>query len=302
MKKLSTKFIILSALLFFNSCKEQKAEQQNATPKIKVKITKITKGHLPDYLEFSGKTTYLNKSSLIAPISGYVTSVNVKQGDVVAKGKLIFEMQTPEAYVMQQNDNTQNNYGKVKVFAPANGRIVNLNIVDNGVFSDKGAVMCNILASNDLKVQANVPFEYKEFAKIGNKCTIILPDDTKLPGVFSKILPQVDEASQTIKVLTSVSTQQFLPENMITKILVDKSSEQQVQLLLKSCLQTDALMTKYWVMKLINDSTAAQTFVSIGNQNHDKVEILSPVFNADDLFVSEGAYGLSDTVLVEIIH
>ena len=55
-------------------------------------------------------------------------------------------------------------------------------------------------------------------------------------------------------------------------------------------------------MKLINDSIAAQTFVTIGNQNHDKVEILSPVFNADDLFVSEGAYGLSDTALVEIIH
>jgi len=302
MKKLSTIFIILFAFLFFNSCTEQKAEQQNATPKIKVKVAKITKGHLPDYIEFSGKTVYLNKSNLIAPISGYVTSVNAEQGDVVTKGKLLFEMQTSEAFVMQQNDSTKNNYGKIKVFAPASGRIVNLNIVDKGVFSDKGAVMCNILASNDLKVQVNVPFEYKAFSKIGNKCKIILPDNTEIQGVFSMILPQVDEVSQTIKMMANIRSQNFLPENMILKVLVDKSQVHQVQILPKKCLQTDALMTRFWVMKLINDSIAAQTFVTIGNQNHDKVEILSPVLNADDLFVSEGAYGLSDTALVEIIH
>ena len=289
-------------MLFLNSCKEQTTEQKDATPKIKVKLSKITKGHLPDYIEFSGKTVYLNKSNLKSPISGYVTNVNVKQGDVVTKGKLLFEMQTSEAFVMQQNDNTQNNYGKIKVFAPTSGRIVNLNIVDKGVYSDKGVVLCNILSSNDLKVQANIPFEYKGFTKIGNQCKIILPDNTEISAYFSKILPQVDETSQTIKVLTSISKKEFLPENLILKIRVDKSKAQTLQLLPKNCLQTDALMTKYWVMKLINDSTAAQTFVSIGNQNHEKTEILSPEFKADDLFISEGAYGLSDTVLIDIIH
>ena len=302
MKKLTTIFFILFAILSLNSCKEQTTEQKDATLKIKVKIVKITKGHLPDYIEFSGKTVYLNKSNLIAPISGYITSVNVKQGDVVTKGELLFEMQTSEAFVMQQKDSTLNNYGKIKVYAPVSGRIVNLNIVDKDVFSDKGAVMCNILASNDLKVQVDVPFEYREFSNMGDKCKIVLPDNAEITGYFSKSLPQVDEVSQTVKVLANISTQQFLPENMILKILVDKSSEQQAQLLPKSCLQTDALMTKYWVMKLINDSTAAQTFVNIGNQNHDKVEILSPIFKPDDLFVSEGAYGLSDTVLIEINH
>jgi len=299
MKKLSIIFFILFAFLFFNSCKEQTTEQKDATPKVKVKLSKITKGHLPDYIEFSGKTVYLNKSNLMAPISGYVTSVHIKQGDVVTKGQLLFEMQTSEAFVMQHKDSLSNNYGTIKVYSPANGRIVSLNIVSKGVFTDKGGVMCNILATNDLKIQVNVPFEYKEFAKIGDKCTIILPDSTKIRGVFSKILPQVDEASQTVKVMAHIKSQQFLPENMILNIFVDKNKEQQAQLLTKDCLQTNALMTKYWVMKLINDSTAAQTFVKIGIQNHDKVEIISPIFKANDLFISEGAYGLSDTVLIE---
>ena len=287
---------------FLSSCQEQTTEQKEATPKVKVKLSKITMGHLPDYIAFSGKTVYLNKSNLIAPISGYITKVNIKQGDVVTKGQLLFEMQTSEAFVMQHKDSLLHNYGTVKIYAPVSGHIVNLNIVNKDVFTDKGSLMCNILATNDLKIQVDVPFEYKEFAKIGDKCTIILPDSTKIRGIFSKILPQVDEASQTIKVMANINNRQFLPENMKLNILVDKSKEKQAQLLPKNCLQTNALMTKYWVMKLINDSTAAQTFVSIGTQNHDKVEILSPLFNPDDLFISEGAYGLSDTVLIDVIH
>ena len=302
MNKLSTLIISICALLIFNSCNEQTTEQKDATLKVKVKLSKITKGHLPDYIAFSGKTVYLNKSNLMSPISGYVTRVNVKQGDVVSKGKLLFEMQTSEAFVMQHKDSLLNNYGTVKVYAPVSGRIVSLNIVNKDVFTDKGSVLCNILGTSDLKIQVNVPFEYKEFAKIGDKCTIILPDNTKIKGVFSKILPQVDEASQTVKVMANIKTQQFLPENMKLNIFFDKSKKQQAQLLPKNCLQTNSLMTKYWVMKLINDSTAVQTFVSIGTQNHDKVEIVSPVFKPDDLFISEGAYGLSDTVLIDVFH
>ena len=289
-------------MLFLNSCTEQTIEQKDVTTKIKVKLSKITKGHLPNNIEFSGKTVYLNKSNLMTPISGYITRVNIKQGDAVTKGQLLFEMQTSEAFVMQHKDSLLHNYGTVKVYSPANGRIVSLNIVSKDVFTDKGSIMCNILATNDLKIQVDVPFEYKDFAKNGAKCQIILPDNTKIPGIFSKLLPQVDEASQTVKVMANIKTRHFLPENMKLTIFVDKNKEQQAQLLPKNCLQTDALMTKYWVMKRINDSTAAQTFVKIGTQNHDKVEILSPVFKPDDLFISEGAYGLSDTVLIDVVH
>jgi stress-induced morphogen len=87
---------------------------------------------------------------------------------------------------------------------------------------------------------------------------------------------------------------------MIVKVLINKSNEHKTQILPKACLQTDALMRNFWVMKMINDSTAVQTNVKVGNQTHNKVEILSPQFNKNDLFISEGAYGLSDTVLVKI--
>ncbi len=293
--------IILSALLILLSCNnEQTSDLQDSRLKIKVKLTEIEHSYIPDYLELTGKTIYLNKSNLIAPISGYITKVNARQGDIVKKGQILFEMKTSEAYLMQNADSLpKTNYGSVKIRATVSGRIMNISVMNKNVFVDKGSVMCILMSSNGLKLQVNIPFEYNKWAKIGNNCKIILPDNTEITGRFSKYLPQINESSQTLKILANIKTDKFLPENMIVKVLLDKGAKQEMQILPKSCLQTDALMTKFWVMKLINDSTAVQTFVETGNQNHDKFEILSPKFSPDDKFISEGAYGLEDTVLIE---
>jgi len=297
MNKLNLLLILLLAL---GSCNEQIPEQQASALKVKVKITKIKMAYFPDYIELTGKTIYLNKSNLIAPISGYVTKVNAQEGDIVKKGQILFEIKTTEAYLMQNADSlTKANYGNIKVYAAVSGRIMNMSVMNKDVFVDKGSILCILMSSNDLKLQVNIPFEYNKWAKIGNKCKIILPDNTEIYGQFSKYLPQINKASQTIKILATINTKQFLPEYMIVKVLLDKSKKQETQTLPKTCLQTNVLMTKFWVMKLINDSTAVQTKVQVGNQNHEQFEILSPEFQLTDRFISEGAYGLQDTVFIE---
>ena len=300
MNKLTLLTIVTLSLILF-SCVEEKKERAQSKPKVQVKTAGISIGYLPDNIELTGKTIYLNKSSLVAPIGGYITKVNVKQGDQVSEGDLLFEIQTPESFVMQKKENPANNYGLINIYAPVSGRVVSLNIVNTGVFTDKGSEMCLLLSSDDLKLQVSVPFEYNKLAKTGNNCTVNFPDNSSIAATFTNILPQIDETSQTVKVLASLNTSKFIPENMIVQVLIDKSKKHEAQILPKHCLQTDALMSKFWVMKLINDSTAVQTAVEIGNQTHDQVEIISPQFNASDLFISEGAYGLSGTVLVETI-
>ncbi len=299
MHKISNVLLLIFTLSILNSCKEEVKEQTQLTTKAQVSLTKISQGYIPDYIQLSGKTIYLNKNTIIAPISGYIANVNIKQGDKVSKGDLLFKIQTAEAFAIQQKDKSINNFGSVSIYAPVSGRIVSLNVVSENMFTDKGSELSVLLASNDLKLQVNVPYEYNSFCKTGSKCKVILPDNSELLGTFSKILPQVDESSQTIKVLASLNSSIFIPENMIVNVLIDKSKEHQVQILPKQCLQSDALMKEYWIMKLINDSTAVQLPVKIGNQNHNQVEILSPHFNSNDLFIRQGAYGLSDTVLIE---
>ncbi len=294
-------YLQLIIIVIFSACTKNSKKKYNIKPVAKVKVTHFRTGYLHDYIELSGKTVYLNKSNLVAPINGYLTKVNIKQGDIVSKGELIFEMQTPEAFLMHKSDSSAVNYGIIKVYAPVNGRVVNLNVVNKNIFVDKGSVMCILLAYNDIKIQANIPFEYNKWAKLGDKCKIILPDNTEIQGQFSKTLPQINETSQTTKVLANITTNKFLPENMIVKVLINKSKKHKTQILPKSCLQTDALISKFWIMKLINDTIAIKIPVKIGIQNHDSVEIITPEFSANDLFISEGAYGLNDTSLIKII-
>jgi multidrug efflux pump subunit AcrA (membrane-fusion protein) len=286
-------------LLIFISCTQKQTGQNNYVAKVRVKLTKIEKGALPDYIEMTGKIVYLNKTNLVAPISGYITRVKVKVGDIVKKGELLFEIQSPEAYAIKKD--TAFNYGTVKIFANANGRISNLNVVGTDVYIQRANLLASLIASNDSKIQADVPFEYMKWIKIGNSCKIILPDKTELNGKFYKILPQANEQEQTVKILVNIHTARFLPENLFVRVLVDKGSRHQVQILPQSCLQTNALMTKFWVMKLINDSTAVRIPVTVGNQTHKKVEILSPVFQDTDLIISQGAYGLNDTAFIKVI-
>ncbi len=291
---------LITALIFLDSCINQQPARPTTAPKTQVTVTKLTRGYLPDYIQMTGKTIYLNKTGITSPINGYVTKVNIRQGDKVKKGDLLYEIQTPEAYIMDNNSGSANHYGIIKIYAPVNGRVINLNSVNRGLFVNKGDVLCKLLASNDLMLQVNVPVEYVNFTGAGKKCKVILPDDKVIEGLFTKELAQMDEKSQTIKVLAQLNTTGFFPENMITKVLVDRSVKHMAQIAPKTCLQTNALMTRFWIMKLINDTTAIQVFVKIGNQTHRQVEILSPLFKPGDLFINQGAYGLSDTVLINV--
>lgn len=288
-------------LLLLCACKNNSDSSLQQIPKVQVKIAGISKDCLPDFIELSGKTIFLNKNNIVAPVSGYVTSVDIKQGDYVSKGEILFKIQTPEAYLLQKSGNSKKTLGTAEVRAPASGTVTGLTVMQKGVFTDRGSVLCLLTASGNLKVSVDVPFEYSDYTKIGKTCTVLLPDSTIIPAKFSKILPRMNEQNQTEKVLANIKSKKFIPENMIVKVLIEKGTKEKSQILPKNCVMTDALMKKFWVMKLINDSTAVQIPVIQGKQNHTSVEIISPEFNTDDRFISEGAYGLSDTVFIEVI-
>ena len=296
-----TKLIFLILLLVFSasSCKRKTTAKEDLQPKVLVKTTTISKGNLPDYLEFSGNTIYINKNTIISPISGYITKVNINPGDAVKKNQILFKIQSEESYALKNTGLSSSKYGSVNISAPVSGKVSQQNIFKNSVFVDKGTPLCDIVPSNGLFVKADVPFEYTSFAGIGKSCSVLLPNGTRLDAIFSKILPHMDKQSQTIKVLAKLKYDTFIPENMIVKILIDKSKKDPVQILPKSCVLTDALMTNFWVMKLSDKNTTIKVPVKTGNQTHTRVEILSPQFSANDRIISEGAYGLEEGVIVK---
>jgi hypothetical protein len=92
-----------------------------------------------------------------------------------------------------------------------------------------------------------------------------------------------------------------LPENLIARIRIPRNTIAKATILPKTCILSDELMHDFWVMKLINDSTAVKVVVKPGLSAGDSVQIIEPHFSEHDLFLSSGNYGVGDTVLVSII-
>ena len=212
----------------------------------------------------------------------------------------MFEIQTKENKALENSGS--GNIGLIKVFAPSHGVISTLSVTENGAYMVEGAPLCTVAESNEVLVQLNLPFEYNSLVKTGTKCTLVLGEDTKFDGTVYQILPTVDEANQTQQILIKPHTNKKLPENLNLAVEILKSRHNQTCLVPRDAVMTNETQTEFWVMKLINPTTAVKIPVKEGIQAGDRVEILSPSFTKDDKIVVTGNYGLPDTAKVKIIQ
>jgi biotin carboxyl carrier protein len=306
MKQFNIHHFSLAVALLLASCGGKTATQteQTETPKTPVEVVTVSTGSVDDELILFGTTVYLKRNIVTASIPAFIKEVNINLGDKVTKGDLLFVLQSKESRALNNNveniDSIIENMGVIKIIAPATGIITTLDKQMPGDYILEGTQLCTLSESKDLVFQVNVPYEYTVYTKTGNKCTIILPDNTRHSATFLKTLATMNMAAQTQTILAKSDENLFLPENMVVKVSVSKGKQASKQVLPKSCVLSDEMMTEFWVMKLINDSTAVKVPVTIGNKNPELIEILSPQFSMTDRIISKGNYGLGDTALVNI--
>ncbi len=85
---------------------------------------------------------------------------------------------------------------------------------------------------------------------------------------------------------------------MVAKVKIIKIAKSAGAILDKKAVLSDETLNTFWVMKLINDSTAVKVPIQKGIETNDNVEILSPKFSVQDKILLSGNYGLPDTALV----
>lgn len=293
-------------VMIISACgkKSDTTEETTVPPKTPVEVVSIGTGSINDELILFGTTFYLKRNLVTAPIPAFITEVNVKLGDKINKGEILYILQSKESRALGKDvpkiDSTLKNFGIIKVTAPATGIISTLDKQQPGDYVLEGTQLCTIAESNDLVFQVNVPYEFTAYAKPGNNCTIQLPDNTQHSATFTKSLTVMNVMAQTQTILAKCNENLFLPENMMVKVSIAKGIQTKKQLLPKSCVLSDEMMKEFWVMKLINDSSAVKIAVTVGNKNADQIEILSPVFESTDKIISKGNYGLADTARVVI--
>jgi hypothetical protein len=111
----------------------------------------------------------------------------------------------------------------------------------------------------------------------------------------------MDMQSQTIRYVVKPQSIDQLPGNLIASITLVKSANEKAMVLPKQAVLGDETQTTFWVMKLLNDSTAIKIIVNKGSENNEEVEITHPEFLPSDRFVRTGNYGLPDTARISII-
>lgn len=302
MIKLIYIFLVSTVLV---ACSTKPVEEEVfVIPKSPVQISSIRIGAIDDNLILSATTIYLKRNVITAEIPAFITKVNIHLGDKVTKGQVLYELQTKESKALGKQminaDTALINFGNIKIYAPASGIISTFDKQQTGDYVLEGTQLCTIAESNDLAFQINVPYEFSQFTKSGSQCVITLPDNSTHSASITTALTTMNSLAQTQTILAKCNDQLFLPENLIVKIQVSKNVKGEKQLLEKPCVLSDEMMQEFWVMKLINDSTAVKVPVIIGNKNEKEIEITSPVFDANDRIIINGNYGLADTAFVKI--
>jgi len=305
-KSITNLLLIALFLSMISSCKSKKTENElhRVETKVSVKITKIVIGSLDDVISLNGKTVFLKKNTIISSISGYVKKIHVQYGDVIQKNNLLFEIQSKENKSLENSGLDQEltfiDSGVIKVLAPSDGIISEMNVNAPGMFVAEGSQLCTFIENKDLKVLVNVPYQYNPWIKMNEICKIVLTDSTILNGSVIKILPEINETSQTQNVLIKVETPLQIPESLNVIVQFIRNSHSKAMLIPKEALLTDEAQKEFWVMKIQHDSIAIKIPVKKGFENKQLVEIISTNITSTDAVIIVGAYYLPDSTLVKV--
>lgn len=304
--RIDFKIVIVLAFITTACSKPASEEDSVVKAKVSVEVTSLSYGIVKDELTLFANTLYLKRNLVTSPIPAFITQVFIKLGDPVKEGQVLYVLETKERRALGSQaimpDSASTSFGRINVKAPASGIISTLDKQQIGDYVLEGSQLCTIAESSALAFAVNVPFEFSGYAKAGVKCMLLMPDNSLHAARFTTPLTNMNALAQTQTILAQSDDRLFLPENLIVKVLVNKNSDVKKQILPKMAVLSDEMMEKFWVMKLINDSTAIKVDVMPGTMNKELVEIKTPLFKVDDKFLISGNYGLPDTAFVRVNH
>ena len=298
-------YCLLFAALF--SCKGKKsdaAEEAPAAPETPVTVTSINNEPMEEFVELNATSTYLQKWPVKSNLNGYLQSVSVQLNSRVGSGQTLFTVKTKEAKSIGNTINILDSSfrfsGTNRVAAPASGFVSEVDR-QRGDYVQEGEQLAMITDTRSFVFLLDLPYELRQYMVGKTSLQMQMPDGEKMIGVISGSMPSMDSASQTQRIILKVKSAHPLPENLIAKVKIVKSTNPNAPTLPKSAVLTDETQSEFWVMKMLNDSTAAKVPVKKGIEAGDKVEIISPMFAGNDKILISGNYGLADTARVKII-
>jgi multidrug efflux pump subunit AcrA (membrane-fusion protein) len=268
-----------------------------------VTVASISNSPLNDSIELNAVSAFLQKSYVKANANGYLQTADVYPGKYVQVAQALFTLKTKEAQsigsAIRQLDSSLQFSGVNTIRANQHGYITQLNH-QSGDYVQDGEQLAVISDRNSFVFLLNLPYELRPFVLGKKTVALILPDGTRFSGTVGAVMPSVDSASQTQSIVIKPNTAAPIPENLIAKVRILRTARPNAQSLPKSAVLTDETESNFWVMKLIDSTTAVRVPVRKGIETTDRVEVLSPGFSPTDRILVTGNYGLPDTAKVKV--
>ena len=300
--------IALIVLLF--SCKSEKektsaepAEEKTPAGATPVTLTSPSTGSMTETVELNAVSSFLLETYVKSSATGYLQTVNAEIGKYVTKGQELFVVKTKESQnlgnIITGLDSSLHFNGEIHIKSPGTGFISQLNY-RVGDYVQDAEQMATITDSRSFVFILDLPYELKPYLPGNRELLLKLPDGTTLNGHIDMAMPTVDAVSQTQNYVIKVNSDKPIPENLIAKVNLVKKFRGNTISLLKGAVLSDETQTAFWIMQMIDSTTAVKVPIKKGMETADHVEILVPHLKASDKILLTGNYGLPDTAKVII--
>lgn len=286
----------------FLSCKNNSSGPSDVNAPIKVQTAEVKKQDIKEYLVFDGVTKYQKREDIKANVTGYISWMPYEIGDAIKRGQAFASIRTKEQDALDEAVKIDSSLAKftkpVSVRSNATGVISNLKVVTNDYVAE-GDILATISQPNTLVVQVNVPFEYTSLVKLGTPCEIIINGHEKIDAHISSALTSIDSLGQAQHYLIKLPNE-YIPENLNVQVKIVSAEAKNALTIPQQALQTNELITNFWVMKLVDDTLAIKQEVQPLLQTDSLVQIKSDHIKVNDRVITEGAYQMRDSTRVSV--
>lgn len=297
-KKLSISLIFILVL----SCKNKTDNSIGKKAPISVQVAEVQQHDIKEYLTFNGITQFQQKENIRSNVTGYISWMKYKIGDPIRTGQTFATIRTKEQDALKEAvkiDSTLSKFVKPQsIQSNATGVITILNVTTNDYLAE-GDVLATVVQPKSLVVQVNVPYEYEDYVSIGSRCEIVLQNEESISAKITGTMPTIDPVAQSQSFLISMPNED-LPENLNVQVRMVYREDVNAMTVPRTAVQTNELLTKYWVLKLTKDSMAIKHPVIPKLKNDSLVQIESNGLQLGDKVVTEGGYQMQDSTIVSI--
>ncbi len=293
-------FILMIGGIF--SCRNKTAENPEVSAPVKVKTALVSRQEIKKYLTFNGVTRYQKRENIRANVTGYISWMPHEIGDDIRKGQVFATIRTKEQDALNDAVKIDSSLAKftkpLQLVSNASGIISNLKIVQNDYVSE-GDVLATVSQPKTLVVLVSVPFEVSGKVNIGTPCRVIIQGHPEIETQIISVLTSTDSIGQAQQYLVRLPDSN-LPENLNVQVRIISEKSENGLTIPHEALQTNELLTDFWVFKVQDDTLAIKKIVKPLLQSDSLVQIAADEVGENDKVIIQGGYQMQDSTRVRI--